>query len=395
MSPAASAALYVGRGRTLSAYALHVEDCALSPLADLVLPNLVQSAWPHPRLPVLYVSCGEPPPGSPSGDWVCAVALDRATGVRGLLGEPVPIPGRALDLTTDPTGEHLLLAHTRPAALSVRHLGADGSVGAPVEQRPGLDVGVFPHQVRVTPDGRHCLCVSRGLPSPHPWRASRDPQTAPGSLHVIDLDRGRLGDATTRTCGDAWHFGPRNLDLDASGSTWYLGLETQNEVVVLAAGADGLPDPVPRQRFSTLARPEAEVHQGVGPVLLHPTRSVLYVANRAYRPEPGADPVLPEGAENSVVVYAVERRSGLLTELQRIDSGGVCPRTLSLDPTGRMLVVANSETYRVGEGAAAREVRMNLATFRVLADGCLEPASRHPVGDGSGPPIAWSGVAAA
>ena len=238
----------------------------------------------------------------------------------------------------------------------------------------------------MTPDGRHCLCVSRGLPSPHPWRASREPQTEPGSLHVIDLDRGRLGASATLTLGDGSRFGPRNLDTDATGSTYYLGLETQNEVVVLGTDGDGRPEPVPRQRFSSLAHPDAEIHQGVGPVLVHPTRSVLYVANRAYRPGPGGcsgssrrQPRTRSSSTRSIP------RAGCSPSSSAIDSGGVCPRTLSLDPTGRVLVVANSETYRVGEGDAAPEVRMNLTTFRVRDDGRLEPGHRYPVGDGSGP----------
>ncbi|SER04846.1 lactonase family protein [Microlunatus flavus] len=393
MSRGEATALYLARARTLSSYRLHPDDGALSPLAELVMPNVVQSAWAHPRLPVLYVSCGEPPPGSSVGDWVCAVALDPETGVRGLLGDPVRIAGRALDLTTDPAGGHLLLAHTRPASISVRRLGPDGTIGEVVEQQTDPGLGVFPHQVRVTSDGRRCLCVCRGLASPHPWRASRDPQTEPGSLHVIDLDDGRLGAATTLTLGDGRHFGPRNLDTDATGTTYYLGLETQNEVVVLSTAAGGRPEPVPRQRLSTLARPDAEIHQGLGPVLMNPAGTVLYVANRAYQPRPDADRVLPVDAENTVVVYAVGPRDRLLTEVQRLDSGGVCPRSLSLDLDGRTLVVANSETYRVGDVTAA-EVAMNLATFRVRDDGRLEPLARHPVGDGSGAPISWAGLAA-
>jgi 6-phosphogluconolactonase len=383
--------LYVGRGRTVTSYDLDPDDGILTERSQLVLPNTVQYGWPHPQLPVLYLSCGEPPPGSDVGDWVCAVALDPATGAPTLLGAPVRLAGRALHLTTDATGAHLLLAHTRPATLTVLGLEPDGSIGAPVAQRSDLAVGVFPHQVRVTPDGRYCLCVCRGLPSPHPWRAGREPQTAPGSLHVLDLHDGRLGGSVTMTVGDGAHFGPRNLDTDSTGSTYYLALETQNELIVLGTDPDGRPDPLPRQRFSTLANPEAEIHQGVGPVLVHPDRSVVHVANRAYRPGVGAARIIPAAAENSIVTYAVDA-TGLLTELQRIDAGGVCPRTLSLDPTGRLLVVANSETYRVGDDDEAVEVAMNLATFRVLDDGRLAPLHRFPVGDGSGPEIAWSGI---
>ena len=395
VTAAVLAALYVGRGRTLSSYALHPDDATLSALSELVLPNAVQSAWPHPRLPVLYVSCGEPPPGSAVGR--LGVRGRARPGDRRARAARRPGPDRRPGAdTSPPTAPGTTCCWPTPGRRPSRslRLGPDGAVGEPVEQRPGLDVGVFPHQVRVTPDGRHCLCVSRGLPSPHPWRASRDPQTEPGSLHVIDLDRGRLGASSTLTLGDGSHFGPRNLDTDATGSTYYLGLETQNEVVVLGTDADGRPEPVPRQRFSTLAHPDAEIHQGVGPVLVHPERSVLYVANRAYRPGPSA----PHGSSRR----PPRTRSSSTRSTAR---AGCSPSSSASTPAASARApcrwtrpggCSSSRTPRpTGWVRATRlaEVPMNLTTFRVLDDGRLEPGHRYPVGDGSGPEIAWSGVA--
>lgn len=389
--PGTPASLYVAAGRILSHYAIDAGSCSLEKRGEVELPNTIQFGRPHPSLSVLYLSCGVAPGVNDDGNWACALALDPDTGAPTLLAPATALPGRALHLTTDGAGTYLVLAHTRPATLSVLRLAADGTVIDTVEQRPGIDVGVFPHQVRITPDDRWCLCVSRGLPSSHPWKASEEPQTEPGSLHLFAWSDGRLGESSTIVLGNGRHFGPRNLDFD--GPWTVLGLETQNELVVFGPDGDSPLDPQPLQRLSTLADPDAKIHQGVGPVLVHPQRGVVYTANRAYRPGVvlAREKVVPVAAENTVVVHAIDPDTGVLTELQRIDSGGACPRTLSLDPTGRMLVVANSETYGIDHGDRVEQVPMNLSTFRILTDGRLAVGRRYETDHDAD--LAWSGIA--
>lgn len=385
------ASLYVATGRVLSHYAFDADSCSLDKRGDLQLPNTIQFGWPHPDLPVLYLSCGVATGVNADGNWACALALDPDSGAPSMQAPATALPGRALHLTTDGSGKHLLLAHTRPASLSVLRLAADGAIGEAVDQRPGIEVGVFPHQVRITPDDRWCICVARGLPSSHAWRASAEPQAEPGSMHVFAYEDGKLGESTTVVLGDGRHFGPRNLDFYRSWSC--LVLETQNEIVTFGRGPDGRLNPEPLQRLSTLVDPGAEIHQGAGPVLVHPQRGVVYVANRAYQPRAvtAEEKIVPAAAENSIVVYAIDPEAGSLIEIQRMHSGGACPRTLSLDPTGRMLVVANSETYSIDHGDQDQQVPMNLSTFRVLQDGRLAARYRYDTGDSAD--IAWSGMA--
>lgn len=389
--PDATASLYVATGHLLSHYAFDAETCSLDKRGELQLPNDIQFGCPHPDLPVLYLSCGVGPGVNADGNWACVVGLDPEIGTPSLLAPATALPGRALHLTTDGSGRHLLLAHTRPASLSVWRLAADGTITRAVEQLPGIEVGIFPHQVRITPDDRWCICVARGTPSSHAWRASVDPQAEPGSLHVFAYEDGRLGETSTVVLGDGDHFGPRNLDF--ADSRICLGLETQNEIVIFGRYRDGRLNPRPLQRISTLSDPGAEIHQGVGPVLVHPQRGVVYVANRAYRPRAvtAEEKIIPAAAENSVVVYGIDPHTGSVNEIQRIDSGGACPRTLSLDPTGRMLVVANSETYGIDHGDQIEQVTRNLSTFHVLSDGRLAARHRYETGDCGD--IAWSGTA--
>lgn len=381
----ARAGLYAGIGPVLVQYDVDVETCTVMERSRLALPDDVEYGCAHPRRAVLYVSCGAP---GRSGAVACAVALDPSSGAPSLLGPPARLPHRAVHVTTDHPGEHLLLAHHRAAAVSVVRIGPDGTLGERVEQRADLDPGVFPHQVRLTPDNRHCISVARGNPPSCEGQLQNDP----GSLNVFAYRDGVLGEQTTVTVGDGYRFGPRNLDFHPAGPWVYLALETQNEIVVLERGVRGLISSIPLQRLSTLAHPRTPVHQGVGPILIHPRGHVVYVANRGYQAglALAGKKTIPATAENSVVAYATDARTGLLTELQRIDSGGTCPRTLSLDPTGRMLVVANSETYWVGNELVPK----NLSTFRVLDDGCLEFAHRYEVDPCSDADIGWAGIVA-
>ena len=52
----------------------------------------------------------------------------------------------------------------------------------------------------------------------------------------------------------------------------------------------------------------------------------LYVSNRG---------------TNVLLAYAIDRRNGALTELQRIDAVGKTPWSFGIDPTGRWMVVTN------------------------------------------------------
>ena len=50
----------------------------------------------------------------------------------------------------------------------------------------------------------------------------------------------------------------------------------------------------------------------------------------------------------------------------------VSPRTFTLDPAGRLLVVANQTPLEISEGAAVKSIPASLAVFRIQPDGRLE-----------------------
>lgn len=389
-------AFYTGVGPVLSRYELDVQACSLTKVSKLVLPTNVQYAWPHTTRPVLYVACSSRTSRTEVGNQhsAHAIQVDPASGAMSLLGPALRLPHRAVHTTCDSSSAHLLLATNQPASVIVTRINDDGSLGPVVPQRPGIDAGIFPHQVRVTDDNRFCVLVTRGNPGTRGWWAHTSRQSDPGALMVFEYTDGTLGEQSVVTVGDGYDFGPRHLDFHPTRPWVYVCLETQNEAMVFERTDTGL-SPTPRQRLSTLDDPDdVLVRQGAGTVHVHPRGHAVYFANRGHTPIPQRNGLgVLRGVDNSLVVYAIDETTGLLTEIQRIDSGGICPRTFGIDPTGRMLVAANAETHWVKHGHETRRVPANLTTFRIHEDGRLERRHRYDVELAPGRTIVWSGVA--
>ena len=71
---------------------------------------------------------------------------------------------------------------------------------------------------------------------------------------------------------------------------------------------------------------------------------------------------------------------------EHVASGGIEPRSFSLDPSGRMMVVANQ--MRVGEVAAS------LAVFAVAPDGRLRHVRSLATDADAARPLFWSAMVA-
>jgi 6-phosphogluconolactonase (cycloisomerase 2 family) len=99
----------------------------------------------------------------------------------------------------------------------------------------------------------------------------------------------------------------------------------------------------------------------------------VYVGNRG-----GAAP----GA-NNIAVFRVDQQTGEPKLVQNIDTHGSTPRTFSLDPAGRLLVVGNQTT--------TDSVPANVAVFRIGQGGRLQFVSRQDLAVGR-KPLWWSGL---
>jgi 6-phosphogluconolactonase len=93
---------------------------------------------------------------------VTAFRIDPGSGALARHGDPIPLPTRPIHMTTDIPSEHLLVAFSNPSGVRVYRINADATPGAEVVQTEPIDPGIYAHQVRVRPDNRSVILVTRG-----------------------------------------------------------------------------------------------------------------------------------------------------------------------------------------------------------------------------------------
>ena len=385
--PPTSVALYAGVGEELITFGVDVEHATLSRQSSVMLPGFVQEAWASPDGAFLYVAWsngGSSYTGSgvePRGDQhgITAFRVD-ARGALRQQGPPASLRSRPIHITGDGRGRYLLVAYNDPSGVSVHAINADGSVGAEVPQRAPLDAGIYAHQVRVLPSNRAVVVVTRGN---EPTASSRED---PGALKVFRYDAGKLSDEISIAPQNGLGFRARHVDFHPTRPWVFLTIESQNRLQVFARMNDDMLSTQPLFSKSTLANGGGVLPgQSASTVHLHPNGQFVYVGNRN-------STALSAGGTNDIAVFRINQETGEPSLIQNVDTRGVTPRTFSIDPAGRLLVVGNQTTLDVPEGTNVRTIPANLAVFRIQKDGRLEFVRRYDVAVGR-KPLWWVGLA--
>jgi 6-phosphogluconolactonase len=373
-------AIYASVGEELIQFSVDVDHAALTKQASVMLPGFVQEAWASPSMPFLYVAWSNGG-ASYNGTGVRAVGDKHgitafrvdSTGSLQAAGAPASIRSRPIYITGDTSGRHLLVAYNDPSGISVHNINADGTVGSEVPQSRSLDVGIYAHQVRVLPSNKGVVLVTRGN---EPTASTRED---PGALKVFRYEDGKLSGEISIAPSNGIGFRSRHLDFHPTGPWVFLTLEAQNRLQVYKSTDDGL-STAPLFSKATLADGTGvKAGQTASTVHVHPNGRFVYVANR------GA----AAGGTNNIAVFRLNEQTGEPSLIQNINTQGFTPRTFSVDPSGRMLVVGNQTTTRAGD----RTVPANLAVFRIRADGMLDFARTYDVTVGL-KPLWWTGLVA-
>ena len=361
-------ALYANVGPELTHYDVDVDAATLTRRGTVRLPANVQYAWPHASRRFLYVASSDSASGMGAAGnthHVSAFRIDPRSGALTAHGAPIRLPTRPIHMATDIASGCILVAFSNPGAIRVYRINADATPGEEVAQPGPIDPGIFPHQVRATPDNRQVILVTRG----HDAAGGRPEE--PGALKVFDLRDGMLSNAASVAPGGGYGFGPRHLDFHPSKPWVYVSLERQNALDMFEL-RNGVLSPAPRVRKDTLADPGTRHRQLVGTVHVHPNGGTVYVANRSSETIEFAGQRVFAGGENSLAVYEIDQTSGEPSLIQHVDTHGIHPRTFHIDPNGRLLVVAHIMGLKVRDGDAIRDVPTRLALFRIGANGRLD-----------------------
>src|SRR3984957_19159460 len=368
---------YSAIGPELTLYSVDVEGAVLAKQGTVSAPANIQYAWPHPSKRYLYVvsSSGGPAAGDTTGNVHAANAfeIDPATGALKPHGETVKLVTRPIHTSVDLSGRFLLIAYTNPSGLTVHRINADGTIGDKVEQPNKLDTGIFAHQVRVTPDNRHVILVTRGNNAPS------DNPVDPGSIKTFSFKDGVLENLAAIAPGDGMHFGPRHLDFHPSKPWVYVSIESQNQIAVYKLdAASGLS----REPFfvkDTLSDPASTFRQAAGPIHVSPDGRFVYLTNRAWWLTEFEGKKVFAGGENSVAVFAIDQVTGEPPLIQNADGHANYLRTFGIDSKGRLLVTASVWPMPVRDGTDIGIVPAAISMFRIGGDGKLEFVRKYDV----------------
>jgi len=378
--------VFAASGSDLRMYELDVDHSTLLYKSSISLPLRIQSVGLHPAGNYIYVAWSDGTGDSGgSRHGLSALRVDIESGTLVGNGPPVALPSRPIYVTTDPTARFVLVTYTVPSGISVHRIATDGKIGMPIAQAP-LELGIYGHQAVVNPSSTLAIMVARGnLPDDH-----RDED--PGALNILAWENGQLTNRATIAPNYGIGFHPRYVDFHPSKPWLYVSLSQQNAVGVYEVRPDGTVDAEHLYIRTSLADAQ-NIRSGqlAGALHLHPNGRYAYLANRAIDVQTINDKHAFNGGENSIAVFEIDQLSGEPNLIHVEDTRGKVPAEFALDPSGKVLVVANRMHAWIRDEGALTQIEPNLAIFRVRDDGTLEFIRTYDIESGDRT-LSWVGI---
>lgn len=261
---------------------------------------------------------------------VGAFAIDRSTGKLKPLNLVPSGGGATCYISIDKTGRYVMLANYGTGSVSVLRVNPDGSLGARTSlvQHTGKSV------VPVTQDAPHAHSLD--VSADNRFAVSSDLGTDQLLVYRFDAATGVLapGDPPFIAIRPAG-AGPRHFTFSPNGRFGYEASEMGGLVTSFAW--DGSRGVLKQLQVLETFPPGAATNTNAlalnpyrsAEIRFHPSGRFLYTSNR------GSDTIL---------VFAVDGSTGLLTRVEEVSSRGLMPRSFGVDPTGSYLLAANEVT---------------------------------------------------
>jgi len=257
------------------------------------------------------------------GGAVSAFAIDPVTRNLRLLNEQATQGADPCHLSVDNRKRTLLVANYTGGNVSVFPLRSDGTLGmvAEVKQHEGSgpkeqQKGPHAHCIIFDRSERHALAADLGIDKVMIYQFNRATgKLSPAKQPFAELKAGA---------------GPRHLSLHPSGKFLYVISELDSTTstfkyneregtLTMIETVSTLPSDFSGTSYC------ADVH-------VSPSGEFLYGSNRGH---------------NSIVVFAIDQRTGKLTLVEHVSTEGNWPRNFTIDPYGRFLLVANQRSDNV------------------------------------------------
>ena len=375
-------ALYVSNGSRILHYDVDVANAVLTSKGSIMCPATVQYAWPHASRRCLYAACSDPA----KGHCVAALSIDPQTGELSNLGEPVVLPTRPIHISTDIPSDFILIAFNIPSGVRVFRTNKDLTIGEEIKEPGVTDSGIYAHQIRVTPDNRHAILVTRGV-SATPTKAED-----PGALKIFDYKQGVLCNEASVAPHGGIGFGPRHLDFHPTKPWVYISLERESKLYMYKLEDGRITSDAVYKRDTVADPSKTGPRQLAGAIHVHPNGRFVYVANRDDETVDFSGKKVLVPGENSVVVYSINQSTGEPTAVQHADTRKVYARTFCIDPSGRLMTAQHVIPMNVGDGKEVRVVPAGITVFRIGNDGRLTYERGYDMTVDGTDQVLWGGM---
>ena len=253
-----------------------------------------------------------------STGFVSAYSIDPATAHLKPINRKPSGGGDPSYISLDRTGRYVFVANYDGGNIAAWALDPDGSLGERTAfvQHTGSSVNpqrqshAFAHSIQVDPTNRFALVADLGLDRLFVYKFN----AGDGSLTANDPPFAKAAPGS----------GPRHVVFHPNGRWVYLITEMGSTIMLFDWDTKrGALSEV--QTVSTLPK-DFQGASTCAEVEVHPNGRFVYASNRG---------------RDSIAVFSVDPKTGRLTPIQDVPSGGKTPRNFDMDPTAHWLLVTN------------------------------------------------------
>ena len=254
---------------------------------------------------------------------VSSFRIDRKTGGLAFVNQQPSAGADPCHLTVDNRSKSVLVANYTSGNVAVLPVQRDGALGAAVDVEQHEGSGPREQQ-----KGPHAHCIKLDRSNRHAF--ATDLGTDKLMIYRFDSNTGRLEPAKQPSATLHQAAGPRHFTFHPNGEYLYVINELDSSLTTFKYNA-AQGTLTAFESVSTLPRDFsgtsycADVH-------VSQSGRFLYGSNRGH---------------DSIVVFAIDPRTGRLNLVEHVSTEGKWPRNFAIDPAGRFLLVANQRTDNV------------------------------------------------
>ncbi len=284
---------------------------------ELVNPSFLAV---HPTQKFLY-AVNELSEGPGKGNGGVTAMTINADGTLTKLNDQPSFGGSPCHCNVDATGRTLLIANYSGGNVVAYPISADGKLGEATSnihhedptRENAAELQPRAHSINLSRDNRFAYAADLGLDKIF--------------IYKLDAEKSTLSPADPPSASVTLGGGPRHFAIHPSGNFAYTNNETS--MVATAFERDAKTGALKAIQDITTIPDGYEERKSTAECLCHPSGKFLYVSNR------GPD---------SIAVYSINQKTGLLTWVENKPTGGREPRNFFIEPGGKWLLAENQNS---------------------------------------------------